>query len=284
VFRGASRYGNVMPASGTKVTAGRHPDLLRLAKRGWRSAYGPAMIRGLFTAIALVCAAGSARAENATVAVAANFLTTAETLASDYETDSGNEIVLVNGSTGRLYAQIVNGAPFDVFLAADTVRPEALEDAGLVAARKTYALGKLVLVSRDPADATGDLGAILAGRRIALADPAVAPYGAAAVEVLGAAGLALASVDAVYGDSVGQTAALFTTGNAGLAFLAASQVPFLGDGLTTRDLDSLYTPIRQDAVLLAASADNAAAKGFFAYLASNKAAEVIRAAGYGVPE
>lgn len=238
------------------------------------------MFRGGATFLALALAASSALAEQATVAVAANFLTTAEDLARHYEYATGHEIVLAHGSTGRLYAQIVNGAPFDIFLAADAQRPEELEAAGLTAGRVTYALGQLVLVSRDPVG--GDLGAALAARRVALADPGVAPYGAAALEVLDAAGNP--ETETVRGDSVGQVAALFTTGNVGLAFLALSQVPLLGEGVHVRDLEGLYTPIRQDAVLLKAGAGNPAAAGFFAYLAGDDAALTIRAAGYGVPE
>lgn len=242
------------------------------------------MLRGLVASLALFFAAAPALAERATVAVAANFLTTAEDLAGLYAYRSGHEIVLAHGSTGRLYAQIVNGAPFDLFLAADAVRPAALEEAGLTSARMIYALGRLVLVSRGSPDAGTDLAALVEGRRVALADPAVAPYGGAAIEALEAAGRAPETLDLVYGDSVGQVAALFSTGNADLAFLAASQVPLLGDGIAVHALEGLYTPIRQDAVLLVRSGGNTAAEGFFAYLAGAEAAGVIRAAGYGVPE
>ncbi len=237
------------------------------------------MIRAGFLILAATFAAFSALAEEATVAVAANFLTTAETLAAAYEAATGDRIVLAHGSTGRLYAQIVNGAPFDVFLAADAARPAALEEAGRSAARETYALGQLVLVARIPLD---DPAKSMAGRTVALADPAVAPYGAAAAEVLERLGATPGAL--VYGDSVGQVAALFTTGNAEMAFLAASQLPLLGEDIQTARFEGLYTPIVQDAVLLDRGAENPAARGFFDYLAGPAAAEVIRAAGYGVPE
>ncbi len=237
------------------------------------------MIRAGFLILAATFAAFSARAEEATVAVAANFLTTAETLAAAYEAATGDRIVLAHGSTGRLYAQIANGAPFDVFLAADAARPAALEEAGRSAARQTYALGQLVLVARTPLD---DPAEAMTGRTVALADPAVAPYGVAAVEVLQRIGATPGAL--VHGDSVGQVAALFTTGNAEMAFLAASQLPLLGDDIQAARFDGLYAPIVQDAVLLDRGTENAVARGFFDYLAGPAAAEMIRAAGYGVPE
>jgi molybdate transport system substrate-binding protein len=240
------------------------------------------MIRRWSATLALCFSAVPALAGEATIAVAANFLSTAEKLAALYEYQSGDVIVLAHGSTGRLYAQIRNGAPYDLFLAADDVRPEALEQAGVAAERAPYALGRLALVSREAVGA--DLAGALRGRRIAIADPAVAPYGEAALEAIEAIGLAASEVDLVYGDSVGQVAALFATGNVDLALLAQSQVPFLGADISARDLEGLYAPIRQDAVLLTRAADNPAAAGFFAYLLGDESAATIRADGYGVPE
>ena len=239
-------------------------------------------VGAILLGVAMLFGGLPARADEATVAVAANFLTTAETLAELYEYKTGHVILLAHGSTGRLYAQIRNGAPYDLFLAADAERPGLLDDEGLAADRMTYALGRLVLVSREAAGE--DVAAVLAGRRIALADPAVAPYGVAAMEVLKAAGVAANDPGLVFGDSVGQTAALFSTGNAEVAFVALSQVPLLGEGTGVHDLEGLYTPIRQDAVLLNRGRDNAAAAGFLAFLAGDEAAATIRAAGYGVPE
>lgn len=239
-------------------------------------------IGAIFLGFSLLLGALPARAGEATVAVAANFLTTAETLAELFEYKTGDQILLAHGSTGRLYAQILNGAPYDLFLSADAERPDLLVAEGVATDRMTYALGQMVLVSRD---ALGDdLGAALAGRRIALADPAVAPYGVAAMEVLGAAELPPDDPGLVFGDSVGQTAALFATGNAEAAFVAQSQVPLLDDGTEVRALEGLYTPIRQDAVLLARGRENTAAAAFFAFLAGDEATAAIRTAGYGVPE
>ena len=237
------------------------------------------MIRGGCSVLAFLIAFPAWSGE-ATVAVAANFLTTAEALAEAYKYESGHEIVLAHGSTGRLYAQIVNGAPFDVFLAADAARPEALEEDDRTVERMTYALGRLVLVSREPLGALSDA---LKANRVALADPAVAPYGAAALQVLDAAGVSRSDADLVYGDSVGQVAALFATGNADLAFLAVSQLPALGEGSIVTELDGYHEPIQQDAVLLTEPAENEAAAGFFAFLAGQSAATLIAEAGYGVP-
>lgn len=220
-------------------------------------------------------------AAQATVAVAANFLTTAEQLAERYEAASGHEIILAHGSTGRLYAQIVNGAPFDMFLSADTERPDRLEGEDRVAERRAYAIGRLVLVSRTEVD---DLARELERNRIALADPAVAPFGAAALEVLSSLDLDPQTLDIVSPDSVGQVAAFFETGNVALAFVASSQLPYLSAPVFEVPVEALHTPIRQDAVLLARAVDNEAAKGFFAFLAAPEALRIIADAGYGVPE
>ncbi len=223
---------------------------------------------------------GPALAADATVAVAANFLTTARALETAYEAGSGFDIRLAHGSTGRLFAQIVTGAPFDVFLAADDVRPAALEQRGLVAQRQTYALGQLVLVSRAPVTLPQDL----AGRRVAMADPAVAPYGLAARQALDDLGLGTEGIDPVFGDSVGQVASIFVTGNADLAFLALSQVPDLGADVTVTPMAGRYAPVRQDAVLLRRGAENPAAAGFYAFLDTPEGRALIEAAGYEVPE
>lgn len=225
--------------------------------------------------------AGPGVAAQATVAVAANFLTTAEHLAQRYEERSGHDIVLAHGSSGRLYAQIVNGAPFDVFLSADDERPLRLEDEGKTIARQAYALGRLILVSRTDVD---DLEMSLTSSRIALADPAVAPFGVAGVEVLASLDLDPETLDVVYPDSVGQVAAFFETGNVALAFVSSSQVAQLSGPLFRVQVGALHTPIRQEAVLLAGAEDNPAARGFFDYLTDVEAIRIISAAGYGVPE
>ena len=215
----------------------------------------PVVMRGIFALLFSLCLAAPAFAAQATVAVAANFLTTAETLAERYEDASGHDIVLAHGSTGRLYAQILNGAPYDLFLSADAARPERI----------------------GPAHE-------LSSRRIAIADPALAPFGAASREVLASLDLDPDALDIVYADSVGQVAALFETGNADLAFLASGQVDKLREPIHPAAVDALHTPIRQDAVILARADGNAAALGFFEFLGATEALMIIAEAGYGVPE
>ncbi|MEL6643705.1 MAG: molybdate ABC transporter substrate-binding protein [Pseudomonadota bacterium] len=221
-------------------------------------------------------------AADATVAVAANFLTTAQALVGAYEAETGHDLRLAHGSTGRLYAQIVNGAPFDVFLSADAARPEALKVGGNAIAQKTYAVGELVLVARTPGLYRPE--DVLKGQRVAVANPAVAPYGEAAVEALAALGVFEKEFDLILGDSVGQAASFLATGNTDVAFLAASQLPMLDPGLTAFGLSGLYTPVRQDAVLMARGDANPAARGFFEWLGSAPAQEIIRLSGYSVPE
>ncbi len=232
----------------------------------------------LLTGAALV--AGPAQAADATVAVAANFLTTARALEAAFEAESDYDIRLAHGSTGRLFAQIVTGAPFDLFLAADVARPAELEARGLTSDRRSYALGQLVLVSRSAVSLPDDLY----DQRIAMADPAVAPYGLAAKQALADLEVDETRIDPVFGDSVGQVASIFFTGNADLAFLALSQVPNLGEDITVTPMAGRHDPVQQDAVILTRAEGNAAAEGFYAYLASAEARALIAAAGYEVPE
>lgn len=226
--------------------------------------------------------AGQAAAERAMAAVAANFLTTARALETAFEAETGFDLVLAHGSTGRLYAQIINGAPFDLFLAADAARPEALKVGGAAVAQRTYAVGHLVLVARDGGAARP--AELVRGNRVALANPDVAPYGAAAFEALAALGVMGKDFDPVLGDSVGQAATFLATGNADLAFLAASQLAMLEPGLTAFEMTGLHAPVRQDAVLLAQGDDNPAAHAFFDWLGSDQARTIIEASGYSVPE
>lgn len=242
------------------------------------------VLRSVRGALAALVFALPAAAGEATVAVAANFLATAERLAAAYGGAAGHEIVLAHGSTGRLYAQIVNGAPFDAYLAADAARPTALDEAGLAVERAPYALGRLVLVAR-----AGVLSGVdaLAGHTVVLAEPRVAPYGAAAEEALAALGGDGLGFRAVYGDSVGQVAAIFATGNADAAFLSAAQTASLTARVGAVDvfgLEGFYSPIRQEAVLLPRAMGNPAAEGFFGWLFGDEARAIIASDGYGLPE
>ena len=231
-----------------------------------------------FSSIVLAALPRPAMAEEVLLAVASNFVTAAEELAEVFEAQSAHSVVVAHGSTGALYAQIVSGAPNDVFLSADAERPRLLGDAGLAVAVKTYALGRLVLVSKDPVDLEA-AAEVFAGRRVALADPMVAPYGAAAISAMEALALDTATFQPLLVTNVGQVATLFVTGNADLAFLAEAQLPFIGAAKVTA-LDGRYPAILQDAALLARGVANPAAVAFWNFLSSDAAAEVISANGY----
>ncbi|MCF8880658.1 molybdate ABC transporter substrate-binding protein [Hyphobacterium sp. SN044] len=242
------------------------------------------MFRAALLAL-LFALSARAGADEALIAVAANFARTAEALADAYEAESGYMITISSGSTGQLYARIVQGAPYDAFLSADAERPALLVETGQAEAwsRFTYAVGRLVLWSADP-DRIGPDGAVaLSGdfRFLAIANPRTAPYGAAAMETLEALGLTDAVQDRlVTGGDVGATYAFIASGNAELGFIALSQLPD-GQGSAWIVPEHLHAPLAQDVVLLARGADNPAAVGFLAFLRSDEARAVIEAAGYG---
>ncbi len=232
-----------------------------------------------------------AGAERALAAVAANFAAAAERLAADFGHATEYEVTVATASTGKLYAQIRNGAPFDVFLAADRRRPELLERAGsaVPGSRITYAVGRLTLWSPNAALIEEDGRRTLRAakfRRLAMANPELAPYGAAARRTLYALGLhdALRS-RIVMGENIGQTYALTATGNADLGLVALSSVlsPRNKLGGSRWDVpERLHDPIRQDAVLLRRGRNNAAARAFLDYLQAPEVREVIRSFGYAV--
>ena len=240
---------------------------------------------------ALVFAPFAARSEQVLVAVAANFAEVARALESEFERNGEHSIDLVIGSTGKLYAQIMNGAPFDVLLAADQERPRRLEEARLSMAgsRRTYAIGRLVLWSPDPQRLAGDGVAVLRGgefRSLAIANPRLAPYGAAAaaaLQALGAYGELRSRI--VMGENVGQAHAMVASGNAELGLIALSSVRRPGSAALGSIWElpaDLYSPIRQDAVLLARAMDNIAARAFLDFLAGAFAIQLIERYGYRV--
>jgi molybdate transport system substrate-binding protein len=220
-----------------------------------------------------------------TLAVASNFSRTAAELAEHFTDTTGIEVRISNGSTGRLYAQIINGAPYDVFLSADAERPALLVESGHAVARSrfTYATGELVLWSREAKDCLATLKDASAGR-VAMANPVTAPYGRAALEFLQHDGY-WTSVEsrAVYGENVMQTLQFAATGNAALAIVAR---PMLTDmrlpaaACTWPVPASAYAGIEQQAVLLVAG--NSAAVRFVEFLRSADAREIIMRHGYGV--
>jgi molybdate transport system substrate-binding protein len=246
-------------------------------------------IRGLVAA-ALAALAFHAHADEVQVAVAANFAAAAKRIAAQFERDTGHTVKLSLGATGKFYAQIEAGAPFDVLLAADQATPARLvaEGKAVAATRHTYAIGKLVLWSADPA-LVDDKGAILRSdkwKHLAVADARLAPYGQAAKETLAALGLADAvRPRIVTAENIGQALQFVQSGNAELGFLALGQVQPPNGSKAAGSMwivpDRLYAPIRQDAVVIARSKVAKAATQFVDYLASEPARVVIKAYGYG---
>jgi len=239
-------------------------------------------------ACVLWCRVGSAA--DVQVAVASNFAPPMERIAAEFAKDVGHRAVVSAGATGSLAAQIRNGAPFDVFLAADAKTPAALETDKLAVAgtRFTVAYGRLVLWSARPGfvDPAGEVLRRGAFRHLAIANPTLAPYGQAALEVLHALGLGdVLGPKIVQGENVAQTATFVATGNAELGFVALSQVVAPGHaagGSSWVVPASLYSAIRQDGVLLTRGASNPAARALLDYLKSAKIKELLRDYGYGV--
>lgn len=241
--------------------------------------------------VLLLWSASGAQAFAATtrVAVATNFLAPLTELAARFEAQTGHELELVAASTGKLFAQIVNGAPYAVFLAADAARPRRLAELGLTAAGSagqpfTYAVGALVLYTREPDYAEAAmLKRLKTGTApIAIANERVAPYGAAALEVLETLA-PVAQQRVVRADSVGQAFALVATGNAELGLVARSAVTAAGSGSHVAIDERFHTPIRQDAVLLPAGEADPAARAFCRWLRSDGARSLLTRWGYREP-
>jgi molybdate transport system substrate-binding protein len=240
-------------------------------------------------ALGLVACALAARADEIQVAVAANFSAAAQKIATQFEHDTGNTVKLSFGATGKFYAQIEAGAPFDVLLAADQTTPGKLvtEGKGIPATLHTYAIGKLVLWSADPAlvDARGEVLKSDKWKHLSVADAKLAPYGQAAKETLAQLKLTDAVQSRVVtAENIGQALQFVQSGNAELGFLALGQVQPPDGSKAPGSMwlvpDALYTPIKQDAVVIAASKAGKAATAFVDYLASDKARVVIKAYGY----
>jgi len=222
-------------------------------------------------------------AAKVTLAVAANFTAPMKQLVRHFEDQTGHQTVVSSGSTGKLYAQILNGAPFDIFLAADQERPLLLHRAGLAQAPKTYAIGRLVLWSKDQGLIAGDPAVLTRGdfARLAIANPKTAPYGVAAMQIIEALGQRQAlEPKLVRGDNIAQTYQFVMSGNAQLGFVAASQVNASDIGSRWVPPPSLYQPIRQDAVLLNRGKNKPAALAFMAFLDSAAARQIADRHGY----
>ncbi len=243
------------------------------------------MKRALLSLLLLGATFSRASADEVQVAVAANFTAPMQKIAADFEKDTGHKAVLAFGATGQFYAQIRNGAPFEILLSADDKTPAKLEKEGLgvQGSSFTYAIGKLVLWSAKPGFVDSEGKVLGSGnfQHIALANPKVAPYGAAAIEALTKLGLYPAlEPKVVQGENIAQTYQFIATGNADLGFVALSQIVKDGKGSSWIVPANLYPVIRQDAVILAPGKDKPAAQALIAYLKGDKAKAVIRSYGY----
>ncbi len=235
-----------------------------------------------------VAYATNLRAEEALVAVAANFSAPMQQIAASFQKDTGHQLKMSFGATGGIYAQIKNGGPFDVFLSADQITPQKLEAEGLGVAltRFNYATGQLVVWSKQDG-LVDDKGQVLRNKsiqRIALANPKLAPYGVAAWETMTALGLLeVLKPKMVQGVNIAQTYQFVSTQNAQVGFVALSQV-FSNGQLTSGSAwivpPHLYKPIRQDVILLKNGKDNSAAKALLMYLKGEKAKAVMKSYGY----
>lgn len=232
------------------------------------------------------------RADTVNVAVASNFIMPAQEIARQFEHATGHKIKISTGSSGKFFAQIKNGAPFQVLLSADTQTPSSLLKEGLAipSTQITYAIGKLVLWSANAVLIQGN-DAVLDGNKfnkIAIANPELAPYGRAAIETLKQTGkYKHIQTKIVWGENIAQTHQFVLSGNAELGFVSASQVMHDGkliQGSAWIVPEFLHAPIRQDAVLLNKAKDSIAARAFLNFLTSNKAQDIIQQFGYGTPE
>lgn len=230
----------------------------------------------------------TAAADNISVAVAANFSAPMNAIAKEFSKDTGHQLLVSTGSSGKLYVQIKNGAPFEVLLSADSEIPARLEHEGLAVAgsRFTYATGALVLWSADPTlvDAQGQILRKNNFAKLAIADPKLAPYGKAALDAL----TALGQLDAVRskfvtGENIAQTYQFVASGNAELGFVAMSQVMKdgqLNSGSAWVVPQKLHAPIRQDAVILNMGKNSTAVNLLMSYLKTDKAREIMKSFGY----
>jgi molybdate transport system substrate-binding protein len=223
------------------------------------------------------------------VAVAASARAAFDEVAERFEDSTGQQVVLVTGSTGRLFAQIVHGAPFDLFFAAEAARPRRLVEEGMADSLVTYGLGELVLWVPGRRDwRHRELREVLGDdrlRRIALANPRVAPYGVAAIEVLEALNISIDDLPRVYGEDVGQTLQLVSTGAASAGLVARSQL--VGSGLeNASDVwpvpTGLYHEIAHCAVRVVGS-EHPAAGDFLAFATSVEGQAILRRRGLGAP-
>ena len=242
----------------------------------------------VFAALGLGLAGLSAHAGETTIAVAANFAEPIKAIVADFSRATGHTVKISTGATGKFYAQIVNGAPFDALLAADDETPARLvaEKHGVPGSVFSYAVGRLVLWSADAGKVDARASALKSGnfRFLSVANPKTAPYGRAALETLAAMKVEVPESKRVVGESIAQAYQFAATGNADLGFVAQSQVWKAGklrSGSAWGVPESMHQPIRQAAVLLVRGRDNAAARALLDWLKSPSARKIIESYGYG---
>ena len=243
---------------------------------------------GALAALIGCLAVTGVQADEVQVAVAANFTAPIQAIASDFEKDTGHKLIAAYGATGQFYTQIKNGAPFEVFLAADDSTPEKLEKEGDIVpgSRFTYAIGTLALWSAKDGY-VDDAGQVLEKnqfKHLSIANPKAAPYGLAATQVLAKLGLTDKVKDKIVeGQNITQAYQFVSTGNAELGFVALSQI--FKDGKVSHGSawiipESMHDPIKQDAVILKKGENNPAAKALTEYLKGPKAEAIIKSYGY----
>ena len=239
----------------------------------------------LIAAVLVLGQGGAARAGEVKVAVASNFTQAAIDIGSLFTAKTGHQILFSFGSTGQLFTQIAKGAPYEVFLAADMARPEKAVVDGLAVAGSlfTYATGRIVLYSRDTKLIAGPSTLkIKPFARIALANPATAPYGVAAIDVLKKLGVyETLAARIVRGNNIAQTHQFVQSGNAELGFVALSQIIGHDHGSRWQVPENLHPGVSQGAVLLRGGTANAAARAFMTFLAGPEANQVKQTYGYG---
>ena len=247
-------------------------------------------MRGLLIGLTLCLVTGPVLAEQVVVAVASNFTAPMKEIAVQFEQNTGHTLQVSYGSSGKIYAQIVNGAPFQIFLSADSAKPQALEQAGLTAPDTgfTYATGRLALWSSKANLVDEQLNVLRQGKfnKLAIANPNLAPYGAAAVDVLSKLDLEeVTKPKWVQGENIAQTYQFVATGNADLGFVALSQLANKNaeaPGSMWIVPKELHRPINQDAVLLRRAENNKAARDFLQFLRGDTATAIIKSYGYAV--
>jgi molybdate transport system substrate-binding protein len=247
-------------------------------------------IRTLVVALATFLSLVSpAHADEVAVAVASNFLGSMRQLAASFEKATGHRVVISSGSTGKLAAQIIAGAPFDLFFAADATRPQRLEKEGVMVAgsRFTYAIGKLTLASAAPDGAVGPASLSAGAGKIAVAHPKMAPYGMAAMQVMEKiVGKGAFESRLVFAESVSQALHYVTTGAADIGFVALSQLRGNGNAAIASSWvvpTELYDPIAQQGGMLRRGENNETAKAFLAYIKGEDGRRRIQSFGYTLP-